>query len=226
MRSNQNRYLLIWCEQVTDALGQLQTGEFDVVLLDCPTPEQPTRDIIPTARGYGITLPIIAMTCDDQQAISGEMTAALGQGVDYLAKVDLKPYLLDRYLRDALAREALQRKLREHHRFDPLTGLPNRLEFRRQLGRALDTAATSEKRLALLLINIDGFKRFNESFGHDAGDQLVATIASRINHSVRKSDQVARIGGDEFALILENCRQREDIQGVAEKSRGRADIAN
>lgn len=209
-------YLLSWCEQLDQALLKLGSGEVDVALLDCPTAQQPTRDLIGKTREAGISVPFIAMTCDDPHDLTTPQDNPV-EGVEFLAKDDIKPYLLDRYLRDAVSREQMNRQLREYNRFDPLTGLPNRLEFRQQLDRMVEKSRQQEGLLGLLLINLDGFKRFNESFGHDAGDQLVATMATRISQCVRKSDLVARVGGDEFALILDDGNQRQDIDRVADK---------
>jgi diguanylate cyclase (GGDEF)-like protein/PAS domain S-box-containing protein len=102
-----------------------------------------------------------------------------------------------------------------HH--DTLTGLPNRLLFNDRLTQAISQARRSPSQFALLYLDLDRFKRVNDSLGHTAGDELLQAVANRIRQQVRESDTVARIGGDEFAVILPNILKREEAQAVAQK---------
>lgn len=87
---------------------------------------------------------------------------------------------------------------------DSLTGLPNRLLFMDRLSNAITRAERNKAKLALLFVDIDGFKAVNDTHGHASGDELLKQIARRMSNAVRKSDTVARLGGDEFAVILEH----------------------
>lgn len=87
--------------------------------------------------------------------------------------------------------------------YDPLTGLPNRILLHAQLNHALDRAARHQERLAIMVLDLDGFKTVNDSLGHPAGDLLLQTIAGRLQQLLRREDTVARMGGDEFAVIVE-----------------------
>ncbi|PVB61369.1 PAS-domain containing protein [Labrenzia sp. 011] len=87
-----------------------------------------------------------------------------------------------------------------HH--DPLTGLANRTQFNLKLEEALETAASQDKRGNLLLLDLDRFKPINDTYGHDAGDELLKLVSKRLQDCVRSTDLVARLGGDEFAIIL------------------------
>ena len=89
---------------------------------------------------------------------------------------------------------------------DPLTGLANRRHFRNVLSREIDVVARSGESALLLMLDIDHFKRVNDTYGHPAGDHVLQTIAKCLATCVRPMDTVARYGGEEFAVILPNCQ--------------------
>ena len=102
-----------------------------------------------------------------------------------------------------------------HH--DALTGLANRCLFLDRLGHALTVAERGGKRLALLFIDLDGFKETNDTLGHAAGDQLLIEVAERIRRCVRRGDTVARFGGDEFTVLVEGVEEYGAVRVVCEK---------
>lgn len=102
-----------------------------------------------------------------------------------------------------------------HH--DSLTGLPNRLLFNDRLNQAINLARRDSRQLALLYLDLDRFKPINDTLGHTAGDELLKRVAERIRREVRESDTVARVGGDEFTVILPNIARREEAETVAKK---------
>lgn len=102
-----------------------------------------------------------------------------------------------------------------HH--DMLTGLPNRLMFQARLTHALDISQRQNKQLALLLLDLDRFKDVNDSFGHAAGDELLQQVAAMLKERLRQVDTVCRMGGDEFAIILENVHSEEDAGMLADE---------
>jgi diguanylate cyclase (GGDEF)-like protein/PAS domain S-box-containing protein len=111
--------------------------------------------------------------------------------------------------RDITERIELEAQLTHQAFHDNLTGLANRALFRDRLDQALARAERSDRSLAVLLVDLDGFKQVNDTLGHDAGDQLLQEVAQRFNGVVRSSDTVARFGGDEFALLLEEVADHE-----------------
>jgi len=101
--------------------------------------------------------------------------------------------------------------------YDSLTGLPNRYLFNDRLAQAMATAQRSRSGFALLYIDIDHFKRVNDTLGHDAGDELLRQLASRLKQGLRDSDTVARLGGNEFVAVLEHVADARVAVKVVEK---------
>ena len=112
-----------------------------------------------------------------------------------------------------LAQERIQRVA--HH--DSLTGLPNRMLFNDRLGQAISLARRDSRQFALFYLDLDKFKAVNDTAGHTAGDELLQAVAARIRREVRESDTVARVGGDEFTVILPGITRREEAETVARK---------
>jgi diguanylate cyclase (GGDEF)-like protein/PAS domain S-box-containing protein len=124
----------------------------------------------------------------------------------------------------AVQRRVLEAELQaEHARFerlathDALTELPNRRLFLDRLGQALAAAGRKGRRVALLFIDLDGFKLVNDRHGHEVGDALLRQVAERMAASLRAEDTVARLGGDEFGALLTDVEQVEDAVVVARK---------
>ena len=106
-------------------------------------------------------------------------------------------------------------KLRAHS--DPLTGLANRTLFYMKFNQSIKQANRHKKLLAVLFIDLDNFKKINDSHGHEAGDIVLKTVAQRLRDNSRDIDLVSRIGGDEFILLLYDCTSRADTEKVAQK---------
>jgi diguanylate cyclase (GGDEF)-like protein/PAS domain S-box-containing protein len=98
--------------------------------------------------------------------------------------------------------------------FDATTELPNRVLLQDRLLNAINRAARAGSRLALLFLDLDGFKLINDNFGHSAGDEVLRQVGVRLTSRLRKADVVARIGGDEFAVVLSEVGQDSDIQVI------------
>ena len=107
-------------------------------------------------------------------------------------------------MRDITVRKEIEDKLSRMAQFDALTGLPNRALFLDRLATALARATRSSGVLALIFLDLDGFKAINDHFGHEGGDVLLQQVSERLLSMVRSSDTVARLAGDEFTIILEN----------------------
>ncbi len=112
-----------------------------------------------------------------------------------------------------------QRRERHNARHDPLTGLPNRRVLTERLGQALARARRGHGVLAVLFLDLDGFKPVNDTFGHAAGDVVLAAVGRRLSATVRDSDLVARLGGDEFVVVLENAGDHDTVAQVVARLR-------
>ena len=110
-----------------------------------------------------------------------------------------------------------QKDLEHLSSHDPLTNLPNRRYFLNQLSHAIKIAKRSNTKLAVLFIDLDEFKEINDTLGHDIGDELLLRVSERLKNSFRDSDTVARIGGDEFNILIENYKNIVDIELVLNK---------
>src|SRR5713101_5748996 len=121
--------------------------------------------------------------------------------------------------RIAGANRLLAEKIEEVSRLawqDQLTKLPNRPYFRERLAQMLAAAARSGRQVALLLFDIDGFKAVNDTLGHEAGDRVLQEIAERVGRRVRQADTFARVGGDEFVILMDIAHGKSDAIPVAE----------
>jgi len=118
---------------------------------------------------------------------------------------------------DITARIEAEEKIKHLTQHDTLTGLPNRALLFERLERALAAAQRNHHLLAVLFIDLDGFKPVNDRYGHDIGDALLQAVAQRLQGLVRESDTAARIGGDEFVVLLPMIAADEDADNVAGK---------
>lgn len=135
-------------------------------------------------------------------------------------------YLPEYHVRIGVGREIgelrrAERELEHRASHDPLTDLPNRHHLQRELRRAIETATRTDGGLAVLYVDLDGFKATNDRSGHDAGDRILQEVAQRLKSGMRQTDLVARVGGDEFVVLLPGCRDADAARAVAEGIRNR-----
>ncbi len=120
-------------------------------------------------------------------------------------------------MRDVTERKRTAERLAYLATHDALTGLPNRALFADRLDQALARPAWNNRLVAVMFLDLDRFKAINDTLGHDAGDLLIQTVATRLTAAVRDGDTVARMGGDEFTIVLIDMAQTDDVALVAQK---------
>lgn len=209
------RFELTHAHTISAALPLARKGEYDAVLLDLSLPDSAG---LASVRDFALAVPHIAVLILTGLDDEGLAIEAMRHGAqDYLVKGEGTEGRLARSIRMAIERKAFEAQLAERANFDQLTGLVNRALFRDRLAHALARAKRSHERAALLYIDLDGFKAINDSLGHAAGDEVLRAVASRFRSAVRSSETVARIGGDEFTILLEGVSGPADAVKAAER---------
>ena len=174
--------------------------DFDVILLDLGLPDSSGLSSVVEAVNHFRDIPVIVLTGLKSEEV-GEEAIQLG-AEDYIPKDELNVTMLSRSVRFSIERHSMMKKLRNMAHVDALTLLSNRADFDERLTALLDFAKRHDTQLGLIMIDLDGFKQINDTLGHSAGDQLLIQFSSRIKSQIRKTDVAARVGGDEFTLIL------------------------
>lgn len=155
----------------------------------------------------------------------GEITNRDRHGRLYVESTAIAPVMNDRdeiirYVaikHDVTARKEMERRLEQMAHFDTLTGVPNRQLFFERLDQSLSLARRHNESLALLFIDLDGFKEINDTLGHEAGDEVLRVIAQRLHEEIRESDTIARVGGDEFVVLINTLHSRDHLESIVQK---------
>lgn len=203
--------------RLSDALQRLGEKQFDAVLLDLNLPDAGGLEAISPVREAAPDVPIVVLSGVTNEDVA--IAAVQGGAQDYLVKGRGDGDLIVRSIRYAIERKRSERQIVYLAYHDPLTRLPNRRLFLDRLQQALASARRNRTRVALLYVDLDHFKQINDSLGHAAGDDLLRSMADRLTAAIRASDTVARVGGDEFGLVVPEVQEPGAAKVVAEKIR-------
>lgn len=200
---------------LAEATRLLHTRAYSAVLADLGLPDATGLETLAGLHGASPDTPILVVTAadDESQAIAAVRAGAQ----DYLLKGEYEPVEILRAMRNAVERKRIELRLSDLAHYDPLTGLANRLLLTERQKRAVTRAERSGKRVALLAVDLDHFKAINDTCGHDVGDAVLLEVAQRLSTSTRCEDTVARIGGDEFVVLLEDLESSDGARRVAQR---------
>jgi two-component system cell cycle response regulator len=185
------------------------------VLLDLGLPDCEGLQSLQQVRGHAEQVPVVVLSGNDDEEVG--LAAVVAGAQDYLVKGSFDSAQLRRALQYATQRKRIERELVLRAMHDALTGLPTRPLLLDRLQMALGAASRSGHHGALLFVDLDRFKQVNDTHGHRAGDLVLKVTAERMRQAVRESDTVARVGGDEFIVLLPMIGQPDDGDAVAAK---------
>jgi diguanylate cyclase (GGDEF)-like protein len=212
---------LISADRLESGVAQLDKEKVDGILLDLSLPDSQGVDAIFKLREKVREASIVVLSGLDDEETAIKALQAGAQ--DYLVKNELNPILLARSLRYAVERKRLEDRIYYLATHDELTDLPNRALFYDRMNHALAHAerngnpSSEKQQVAVLLLDLDHFKTVNDTLGHMSGDKALRAVGQRLRECLRKSDTIARFGGDEFAILIEGFAAGCDAAAVARK---------
>jgi diguanylate cyclase (GGDEF)-like protein len=209
-----DEFKLTLARSVEEAVPML-TQAFDVAILDWSLPGPSGLEALKILTKLAPKLAIVVLTGNDNET---DAFIALKQGAqDYLTKEHVDQHLIKRSIRYAIERKYFEGNLITMANYDALTGLANRSLFESRLDMALARSRRSGEPVGTLFLDLNGFKQVNDTFGHENGDTLLKEVGARLIKTLRECDTVARFGGDEFAVLIEDAASPQHYAIVAQK---------
>jgi len=212
------RFVLHIADRLEAAMSIMREQDLTVILLDLQLPDGSGLDTLLKIHAIAPEIPVVVLSSIGDEALA--ISAVQHGAQDFLVKNHISAHLLTRALQYAIERKRLEDRLHYFAHHDSLTGLANRKHLYDRLKNAMAWSRRNESQIALLLMDLNGFKPINDIFGHHVGDQLLCQVAERLRECVRETDFIARMGGDEFVLILHDVRGVDDVMAVTQKLLG------
>jgi len=200
---------------LAEALTALEDRRFDVVLLDLSLPDASGLTPVTHLHDAAPGVPIVVLSSANEEPLAVQAVKVGAQ--DYLVKGRNEGNQLTRSIQYSIQRKRSEEDLIYLAHYDHLTGLLNRTIFTDRLGHALTRATREDDVLALMFVDVDGFKVVNDTYGHHVGDLLLKSAAQRMRGCLRKVDTLARLSGDEFTVIAEDIKEATFAPHVAQK---------
>lgn len=190
-------------------------GSLDVILSDLNLPDSPWVETFFRLKLQVPEIPIVVLSGFADEEMSHKAIRAGAQ--DYLIKGQIDGIILERSLLYAIERKMTEDTINKLACHDALTGLPSRTLFNDRFTMAIADNKRNSKNTALIMLDLDHFKDVNDTFGHDAGDDLLKEVSGRLTSILRQTDTVCRMGGDEFALLICDASMKEMTEEVAQR---------
>jgi len=201
------RVTVEWASTRSAGLELLTEALFDVALLDFNLGRETGLDLLREARARGCRTPVIMLTGQDDRTT--DLNAMHAGAADYLVKGRVTSDMLERAIRYARERHRLLEEISALSLTDELTGLHNRRAFLTMADQRLQLLERGASLCLLIFADVDGLKAANDTMGHEAGDRLLVDAARVLQSSFRRTDLVARMGGDEFVVLADGATERD-----------------
>src|SRR5438132_809001 len=209
------RFEVSHVERLSDARQCLMETGAGCVLLDLSLPDASRLEALMQLRAAAPEVPIVILS-----GLQDELLAikAVQEGAqDYLVKGRVDGHAIGRSITYAVERKHAEMEVSHKAMHDALTGLPNRTLFLDRLKHAVTRAKRHHSVMAVMFVDLNGFKPVNDTHGHEVGDRLLVALAGRLQDGLRGSDTAARFGGDEFMILCEDVTGLQDVISIAQR---------
>ncbi|HEX9757521.1 MAG TPA: EAL domain-containing protein [Nitrospiria bacterium] len=202
-------------DRLSKGLLQLRDDDLSVILLDLALPDSQGFETFRSVHSQAPNVPLIVLVPSESEELATKAVEAGAQ--DFILKEQLNTCSLIRTIFYATERKRVEKRLSQLVYYDGLTNLPNRILFVDRLSQAITRVAWHKRLVAVMFLDLDHFKRINDTLGHKIGDSLLKAVSARLTSCLRVGDTVARMGSDEFTIILADVARSQDVARLAEK---------